>query len=63
MEETKDLWRKELEDLPDDIDPDAFLAEGGRPGFRSGTISRSYIDGRLFEDYADQMTFEQYPTR
>ena len=30
MEETKDLGEK-LEDLPDDIDPDA-LAEGGRPG-------------------------------
>ena len=30
MEETKDLGER-LEDLPDDIDPDA-LAEGGRPG-------------------------------
>ena len=30
VEETKDLGEK-LEDLPDDIDPDA-LAEGGRPG-------------------------------
>ena len=35
MEETKDLGEK-LEDLPDDIDPDA-LAEGGRPGFKIGT--------------------------
>jgi hypothetical protein len=35
MEETKDLGER-LEDLPDDIDPDA-LAEGGRPGFASGT--------------------------
>ena len=35
MEETKDLGER-LEDLPDDIDPDA-LAEGGRPGFKIGT--------------------------
>ena len=35
MEETKDLGER-LEDLPDDIDPDA-LAEGGRPGFKVGS--------------------------
>jgi len=35
MEETKDLGEK-LEDLPDDIDPDA-LASGGRVGFAAGT--------------------------
>ena len=36
MEETKDLGEK-LEDLPDDIDPDA-LASGGRVGFSKGGI-------------------------
>ena len=36
MEETKDLGEK-LEDLPDDIDPDA-LASGGRVGFSQGGI-------------------------
>jgi hypothetical protein len=60
MEETKDLGEK-LEDLPDDIDPDA-LAEGGRPGFASGSkdsiLSPQMAD--FLENYADQMTFEQY---
>ena len=36
MEETKDLGER-LEDLPDDIDPDA-LASGGRVGFSQGGI-------------------------
>ena len=60
MEETKDLGEK-LEDLPDDIDPDA-LAEGGRPGFAGGSkdsiLSPQMAD--FLENYADQMTFEQY---
>ena len=56
----KDLGDK-LKDLPDDIDPDA-LAEGGRPGFAGGSKD-SVLSPQMqdyINNYADQMTFEQY---
>ena len=45
----------ETSELPDPED----LAEGGRPGFKSGTIMSPQMADFL-ENYADQMTFEQY---
>ena len=68
MEETKDLGEK-LEDLPDDIDPDA-LAEGGRPGFAGGGIKflKEMINKKFGKDtiktadevkVTDEMLFER----
>jgi len=68
MEETKDLGER-LEDLPDDIDPDA-LAEGGRPGFASGGIKflKEMINKKFGKDtmktadevkVTDEMLFEK----
>ena len=68
MEETKDLGEK-LEDLPDDIDPDA-LAEGGRPGFAGGGIKflKEMINKKFGKDtmktadevkITDEMLFEK----
>jgi len=53
----KDLGDK-LKDLPDDIDPDA-MAEGGRPGFKTGTIMSPQMQD-FINNYSDQMTFEEY---
>ena len=47
-----------LKDLPDDIDPDA-MAEGGRPGFKTGTIMSPQMQD-FINNYSDQMTFEEY---
>ena len=41
------------------LDDPEDLAEGGRPGFKSGTIMSPQMADFL-ENYADQMTFEQY---
>ena len=68
MEETKDLGER-LEDLPDDIDPDA-LAEGGRPGFAGGGIKflKEMINKKFGKDtiktadevkVTDEMLFER----
>jgi hypothetical protein len=68
MEETKDLGER-LEDLPDDIDPDA-LAEGGRPGFAGGGIKflKEMINKKFGKDtmktadevkVTDEMLFEK----
>jgi|9_EtaG_2_1085328.scaffolds.fasta_scaffold15634_2 hypothetical protein len=55
--EEKDLGDK-LKDLDDDIDPDA-MAEGGRPGFKTGTIMSPQMQD-FINNYSDQMTFEEY---
>ena len=41
------------------LDDPEDLAEGGRPGFKDGTIMSPQMQD-FIENYADQMTFEQY---
>ena len=57
MEETKDLGDR-LKDADDDPDMPE-MAEGGRIGFKTGTIMSPQMQD-FIENYADQMTFEQY---
>ena len=49
----KDNFKVKNLDDPDD------LAEGGRPGFKTGTIMNPQM-ADFIENYSDQMTFEEY---
>ena len=58
VRESLDDEAVEIEEIKNLDDPED-LAEGGRPGFKTGTIMSPQMQD-FIENYADQMTFEQY---